>query len=125
NAGTSDRWYPAAHPEVIAVAATDRNDKLTDFSEYGSWIKVAALGQQVLGLSRQGGLHTGNGTSYSAPQVAGEAALLLAQNPQLTNSEVRQLIVSHVDPYLPYLGRRLAVGAGRIHVFRALQAAGV
>lgn len=62
------------------------------------------------------------GTSMAAPHVAGEAALLAAQSPQLSNADLRRLIVTHVDPYTPYYGP-IAAGSGRINVYKALRAA--
>jgi hypothetical protein len=59
----------------------------------------------------------------ATPHVAGEAALLLAQNPNLTNSQVYNLIIGNVDPYVPNGTHTLATGRGRINVYRALLAA--
>jgi thermitase len=131
NDGSSARSYPAGFPGVIAVAATDRSDRLTSFSNYGSWVPVAAPGATVVSTMPTYTTDAGapvnyayaSGTSMACPHVAGEAALLLTQNPALTNSQVENLIATNVDPYTPYLGRTLAAGGGRINVFRALQSA--
>lgn len=131
NAGTSSQTYPASLTGVIGVAATDREDRLTFYSTHGPWVHVAAPGDQIVsttptyGTLRGIGAYygTASGTSMACPHVAGEAALLLSQNPNLTASDVAQLILTHVDPYLPYQSRTLALGGGRINVFRALRAA--
>jgi thermitase len=131
NNGSSSRSYPAGFPGAIAVAATDRTDRLASFSNYGSWVPVAAPGVMVVSTMPTYATAAGaplnyayaSGTSMSCPHVAGEAALLLTQNPALTNSQVAGLITANVDPYTPYLGRTLAAGGGRINVFRALQSA--
>jgi thermitase len=124
NNGSSALFYPAAYPNVISVAATDSADKLTSFTNYGSWVKTAAPGYNIYS-TRPGGTYVYlSGTSMAAPHVAGEAGAILAQNPSLSNSEVSSLIVSNVDPYTPYAGRTLAAGAGRINVLRAVLAAG-
>jgi thermitase len=125
NQSSTERLYPAACAPVISVAATDRDDRLTSFSSHGAWVKVAAPGDKVRGTNYGGSYITASGTSASAPHVAAEAALLLSQNPRLTNAEVTRIILNHVDPYQKYYGRRLVPGAGRINLFRAVQAAGV
>jgi len=44
NDGSADFQYPAAYPEVVAVAATDASGGLTDFSSYGAWVDITAPG---------------------------------------------------------------------------------
>jgi thermitase len=129
NSGSATPSYPAGYANVISVAATDSNDKLTSFSNYGASVSVAAPGNSILSTtptySAGGGFPLNyaylSGTSMACPHVAGEAALLLSQNPALTNAQVRDLITTNVDPYTPYSGG-IATGAGRINVYRALQA---
>jgi len=132
NSGSSAASYPAAYPNVLAVAATDSTDRLASYSNYGSWVNVAAPGSSIYSTlptyAAGGGFGTNygtlSGTSMATPHVAGEAAFLLGQNPALTNAQVRSLIIGNVDPYSPYSGRSIASGAGRINVYRALLAAG-
>ena len=64
---------------------------------------------------------TKSGTSFSAPLVAGVAALLMSQRPDLTHREVRELILENVDP-LPSLSGLVASGGG-LNAYKALQAA--
>lgn len=76
---TASPWvlYPAAYPAVIAVASTDSANQVSTFSNYGPQVELAAPGTGVYSLS-PGGYMVRNGTSMSAPQVSGLAAILLS-----------------------------------------------
>ncbi|WP_271190382.1 S8 family serine peptidase, partial [Dactylosporangium matsuzakiense] len=91
NSADSEPQYPAAYPEVLAVAATDANGKLTDFSTYGDWVDVAAPGFGIVSTSvPQNGYEyfIGDGTSFAAPIVSGVAALMRSNNPALTPAQL-------------------------------------
>jgi serine protease AprX len=91
---------PADVDSVITVGATNYLLQKAGFSSIGpnagGIIKpdVAAVGQGVVlgSTSINGGISTGNGTSFSAPQIAGFAALLWQKYPQLTVMQVAELI---------------------------------
>lgn len=100
NESTSQKHYPAAYNNVISVAATDNYNRITYFSNYGSWVDIAAPGENILStlptnfkISRVTYESTGygymSGTSMACPAVAGTAALILAADQQLrdTNSK--------------------------------------
>jgi type VII secretion-associated serine protease mycosin len=80
NDGSTVAHYPAAYPGVIAVAATDAQGRFAWFSTHGSWITLAAPGINVrtttLGAGAATSVGDGTGTSFSAPLVAGVAALV-------------------------------------------------
>jgi thermitase len=78
NGDTNKPKYPAAYPGVIAVAATNREDQRTSFSNYGDWVDVAAPGVGILSTV-PGGYRSFNGTSVAAPHVSALAGLLAAQ----------------------------------------------
>ncbi len=128
NYASNRLFYPAAHPQVIGVSATDVNDNLASFTNYGEFVDVAAPGVSILSTipgNRYGFL---SGTSMASPHVAGLAALLLSLNPTLSPAEVRALIETHAEdqvgpPYYDLPGRDPYYGAGRIHVGRAVAAA--
>ena len=70
--------YPAAYPEVIAVASTDENDQRAWFSNMGPEVDLVAPGTNLLTTARDGEYQRVSGTSFSVPQVAGVAALVMA-----------------------------------------------
>ena len=77
--------YPAAYPGVIAVAASDRKDRVAPFSSRGSAVAFIAPGVGILSTIPGGGVKTMSGTSMAAPHVAGLAALAVqcgARGPQ-------------------------------------------
>lgn len=89
--------YPAMYyPEILVVGASDRNGEKADFSRYGDQLDVVAPGVDImtLGFNDNGtyGYPPVSGTSFSAPQVAAVAALMLSVNPNLTNTEVNDII---------------------------------
>lgn len=80
NNGTSAPFYPAAIPGVVSVAATDGADHLYSWSNFGSWVDVAAPGCNPA-PSSSGGYADFCGTSSAAPVVTGLIALLLSEQP--------------------------------------------
>jgi hypothetical protein len=84
--------FPAAYPEVIAVAATDISDVRASFSNFGPELAVAAPGVSVPSTLPNNSYGIKNGTSMSSPHVAGVVALLLAHHPVLDRGRVRELL---------------------------------
>jgi thermitase len=78
NGNTGEPSYPAAYPNVIAVAATNEYDKRASFSNHGSWVDVAAPGVDILSTV-PGGYGYRGGTSMAAPHVSALAGLLASQ----------------------------------------------
>ncbi len=122
NSANTTPVYPAAYAKVIGVSATDSNDNLASFSSFGSTIDVAAPGLGVPCTLPGAGIAGCNGTSFSAPQVAGLASLLYAVNPGLTNQQVFDLIRTKTDD-IGAPGFDNNFGNGRINVAKTLTAA--
>ena len=92
NPATQEISYPAAYPNVIAVGATNQADDLASFSNTGSYVALSAPGVSIYSTYKKGRYATFSGTSASCPHVSGVAALVIAANPELTNSQVRWLL---------------------------------
>ncbi|WP_370942291.1 type VII secretion-associated serine protease mycosin [Amycolatopsis sp. cg5] len=90
--------YPAAFPTVIAVGAVDAAGQRAEFSQTGKFLSLVAPGVNVVSVGPRGGGHwQGTGTSYSAPFVAGAAALVRAYHPDLTAEAVRHRLEATAD----------------------------
>ncbi len=92
-------FYPCNYDleNVICVGATNQNDQLASFSNYGaSNVDIAAPGVNVLGIYRGEYLY-GNGTSFAAPLVSAAAGLIYAHNPSLTTTQVKNTILTQSD----------------------------
>ncbi|MEN3383457.1 MAG: hypothetical protein V7608_3501 [Hyphomicrobiales bacterium] len=95
NAGPQSKpLYPAAFPEVIAVTATDIDDRLFKMANRGTHIAVAAPGVDVLAAAPDGGYQMTTGTSFAAAQVSGVAALILDRNRKLDAAAVRRILMA-------------------------------
>jgi subtilisin family serine protease len=106
NTGKEGVAYPARYDRVLAVGAASiaNPDKAASFSTIGPEVDVVAIGESIVGtvpktscavfLPCIGGqpYATGNGTSFSAPQVSGLAALILSRRPGTPPGEVLKLI---------------------------------
>jgi subtilisin family serine protease/Tol biopolymer transport system component len=107
-------------PGIIAVAATDSEDHLADFSDYNvHTVDVAAPGRSIWSTLPQDGYGAWSGTSMATPHVAGAVALLYSLRPDITPEQVKNLLMSTADP-LPAFDRD-RVRSGRINVGRAAQ----
>ncbi len=118
NGNTAVPQYPAAYPGVLGVAATNLTDVKASFSNYGSTIFVSAPGSNIISGYPGGYYAELSGTSFSAPMVAAEAALLRS----LKTSGWKNSIAAGVDNINAlnpaYIGQ---LGTGRIDLLKALQ----
>jgi subtilisin family serine protease len=109
----SNPVYPADYTSsnVLSVAATDVNGKLAPFSDYGATtVDVGAPGVDVYSTTPGKSYGWETGTSMSAPFTAGAAALLLAQGPGLSASQVVSRIISTATPNANLAGKSVSGG---------------
>ena len=116
NENGNSKFYPAVYDNVIAVAATDSDDEKTGFSNYGSWIDVAAPGIGIFSTRLSENYGYMGGTSASCPHVTGLVGLILSKNPSFTEKEVRTIIHSTTDD----VNSDDYIGIGRINAYKAI-----
>ncbi|MBW7970600.1 S8 family serine peptidase [Bradyrhizobium sp. BR 10289] len=122
NAGAkSPPLYPAANPNVIAVSATDQQDKLFSASNRGNYIALAAPGVDIFLPAPDGKYQMTSGTSFSAAYVSGVAALLLERNYALKPEALRMTLAKTARD-LGSPGRDDLYGDGEADAFAALMA---
>lgn len=117
----SSPFYPAAYdaPNMLTVAATDHNDELASFSNYGATtVDLAAPGVDIYSTQPNNGYATLSGTSMASPHVAGVAGLVHSQHPDWSATQIVEQIKGTVD-FLPALEGR-TVTAGRLNAARAV-----
>ncbi|MGP2655875.1 S8 family peptidase [Malaciobacter sp. WC5094] len=129
-------------PEVISVAATNKDNLLTSYSNYGVNLDLVAPGGEYLGITTldDSGLkgkssidenymlfndsNRFTGTSAAAPIVTGVIALMLEKNPNLTRIEVENLLKNSSDKIGTYSyenGRNNYYGSGKINLTSLMQ----
>jgi subtilisin family serine protease len=120
NSGTNPGIAPTS--SMIVVAATDSNDARASWSNYGSFITLAAPGAGIWTTSQGGAYQAWNGTSFASPVAAGVAALVMAAKPALDGNQVQNLLQSTALD-LGTAGRDDNFGYGRVNAAAAVQAA--
>jgi subtilisin family serine protease len=123
NGSSNDRspHYPSNYnlPNVISVAALDRNDNLASFSNFGvKTVHIAAPGREILSTWLGDEYREASGTSMATPYVAGLAGLVLASEPKLSVEKLRERVLKSVDK-LDSLEGKVESG-GRINAGKAL-----
>jgi hypothetical protein len=122
NDGNSSPNYPAACDNAVAISATEPGDAPASFSNFGSWIDLAAPGDNILTTSSGGGYSSWYGTSFSSPIAAATAALALSVNPGLTAKGLVQLLQQNSDD-VGAPGFDQSFGWGRVNAYRVALAA--
>jgi hypothetical protein len=124
NSGLSNAVsYPAAYPDVLAVASTTRSNAVSSFSSRGSYVDIAAPGSSILSTYNNGSYEYMSGTSMASPHVAGAAALLFAAHPQASPLQVSQALCQSATD-IDSTGVDQASGCGLMSVSKALSSLG-
>jgi len=117
--------YPSNYDSeyILAVAATDRNDRLANFSNYGATsVDLGAPGVSIYSSIPGDTYDWFDGTSMATPHVTGAAGLLAASQPGATAGEIKDAIFAGVDPIATLDG--MTVTGGRLNAFNSLLALG-
>ena len=93
NNGGTRPMYPAAYPDAVAVGATDNRDRMTWWSQHGSWVDLVAPGAEIASTVPGDTYGLAGGTSFSAPLVTGSAALLLDKHPRWSVERLRAALL--------------------------------
>jgi subtilisin family serine protease len=108
-------------PNIIAVAAPNSVDGLTSFSHFGATsVDVGAPGNGILSTTPANTYSFFSGTSMASPQVAGAAALIWAQNPNLTVQQVKSILLTNGNAVSGLADKTLS--GRRINVGNSMQA---
>jgi thermitase len=124
NDGTSDKYYPGALNNVIAVGAVDYSNTITGFSTYGSHISLVAPGYQVYSAGLNHGYSFASGTSQASPFVAGSIALLKSyaykKGRKLSDKQVKYALKMTADRNFPGF-KDIKYGYGKINLLDAVK----
>lgn len=85
-------FYPASYENVISVGAVDENNSRSSFSNYNQYVDLVAPGERILTTFPKQSYNKDGGTSFSAPIVSGTVAMMKALKPQLSPSEIEDLL---------------------------------
>ncbi len=125
NDKTFSNRYPASYDNVIAVAATDQNDKRANYggvynlsSNYGNWVDVAAPGKEIISTLINNQYALANGTSFACPHVSGLASLILSKYDQCPYPA--QMVKSVIRYTTDEIETDEYIGTGRINAYKTL-----
>lgn len=117
--------YPANYDlaNIVAVAASNRGDNITGFSQYGpATVDVAAPGLEILTTAVGGSYLSVSGTSFASPHVAGVVALIKNHHPSATFREIKARLIEGAVGGVGFLADASARRSrgGRVDADRAL-----
>jgi membrane-anchored mycosin MYCP len=120
SSGPGAKWYPAAYPGVLAVAALKLDGSPLQSSNGGPWIGIAAPGEGLTAPAAVTGYVRLKGTSFATALVSGVAALVRSRFPSMRSAAVVRRLTATAVPLGAMRDDR--VGAGIVDPFRALTA---
>ncbi len=109
NSGSTIPHYPAANPNVIAVAASSTSGHLANWSNRGDWVSITAPGSSILSTTQDGNYGNASGTSMSTPVLAGVVGQLKALRPEWGRVRIEERIQNTAQPM-----EEAGVGAGLV-----------
>jgi subtilisin family serine protease len=113
--------YPASYSSanIVSVAATDRNDGIASFSNYGvNSVDMGAPGVSILSTTPGNNYSYYSGTSMACPHVSGAAVLLKANNNGMTVADMKNALMYKSDAISSLNGR--SASGSRLNIFKAL-----
>jgi len=119
NSGSDSPNYPAACPGALSVSATDSNGDFASFSSFGPQVGLAAPGISITSTRNDGSFGNESGTSFSAPMVSAVAALVMAQHPDWSPSQVDSRLEDTTQDRGP-AGADPYYGSGLLDAYAAL-----
>lgn len=107
----SDFSSPLSVEGVCAVGATNESSMISSFSNFGTYTDIGAPGESIVSTYPNNEYSAQSGTSMATPMITSVVALLIAQDPTLTITEINSLLVDNVnDVYRDRLNQQLSFG---------------
>ncbi|WP_289054082.1 S8 family serine peptidase [Carboxylicivirga marina] len=122
NNGDYDNYYPGCYSRVHAVGASNSEDQITSFSNYGHWVDIIAPGDNIISTFRETTYYTMSGTSMACPQVSAAASLIVSKyKNKISPKEVWTRLRNSADS-IEHINEEYKglIGAGRLNTFHAL-----
>lgn len=120
NDGVNPGW--PNYPGFLAVSATDQLDRVTTWSDFGSFVDISAPGNNIMTTRYDGTYWTATGTSVASPVGAGVLALIFGANPSLSAEQAQSILLASADD-LGDVGSDPYFGGGRVNAQTAVSAA--
>lgn len=124
NDGTNKDWYPGRYDSTFSVAATTQTDAKASFSNYGSWVDIAAPGVSIFSTDFNSSYSTKQGTSMACPHVSGVAALIVSKYPGVFSADQLKKIIQNYSDNIDTADPAVVglIGAGRLNAYKPLHA---
>lgn len=124
NEDSSTETYPAAYKHVISVASLDDTDQRSSFSNYGTWVDIAAPGRGIYSTYPFNTYQSLSGTSMATPLVSSALAYIWSCFPSLTPDQLESLLINTADN-LDVLNPNYKglLGGGRVNLLKAISCA--